>query len=180
MRAISRPVRDSSAGRRPWWCCPTGTPARSSTWRCARRSRRPGISALRISLPYHDHRMPPELDARRLRGVGQHRPHDRRHAAGRDRRTLLLRLAGTARLYRSRDCRHQPRLVLRVSRYRARCANPRERFQSLLDIFRGCGVDRAFDAPYPAGTRRSASMPIGCARRGIASAPCIIWISSRR
>ena len=48
-------------GPKPWSCCRTGTPARSSTWRFARRSRRLGISALRISLPYHDRRMPPEL-----------------------------------------------------------------------------------------------------------------------
>ncbi len=48
-----------------------------------------GISALRISLPYHDYRMPAELKARRLCGFVQHMPNHGCGPAGCDRRALL-------------------------------------------------------------------------------------------
>ena len=47
--------------RKPWLCCRIGTLPPTATTRCAAGLARLGISALRISLPYHDYRMPAEL-----------------------------------------------------------------------------------------------------------------------
>ena len=48
------------AGRR-CWCCRSGTRTPTAMSACARILAWSGLSALRLALPYHDQRMPPEL-----------------------------------------------------------------------------------------------------------------------
>ena len=66
--------RDGPAAR-AWSCCRNGTPTPAVTSACRGCSRGSGISALRLSLPYHDRRMPPELHPRRLHRQRQRRAH---------------------------------------------------------------------------------------------------------
>ena len=83
-----------------------------------------GMSALRLSLPYHDQRMPPELHradyivsanvARTRAGL----------PAGGARRAARDRVAGGAGLRAHRHPRHQPRLVPRAADDGARAADP--------------------------------------------------------
>ncbi len=66
----------------PWCSCPNGTPTPSARARLCRIFNLLGIAALRLehAVP----RCPPSsgTDARRLCGVGQHRPHHRRRPQG--------------------------------------------------------------------------------------------------
>jgi len=58
-----QPARDSSAGRKQ--CRAAPLERQPAAARCSlRRDRKVGISALRISLPYHDHRIAAGADAR--------------------------------------------------------------------------------------------------------------------
>ncbi len=59
-RATSQSDSDAGAGGRSS-CCRSGTPMPKGTSGLCRLLNKFGISALRLSLPYHDARMPPEL-----------------------------------------------------------------------------------------------------------------------
>ena len=46
----------------PWFCCRTGTPMQSPTFRlCRKLLNMLGIAVLRLTMPYHDIRMPAEI-----------------------------------------------------------------------------------------------------------------------
>ena len=77
--------------------CLTGTPRHRRTTRSARGCRKFGLSALRLSLPYHDYRMPAELKRADYAVSSNVGPHDRRHPAGRDRHSQLRRTGWSAR-----------------------------------------------------------------------------------
>ena len=61
-RSGSRRRKSRAADAWPRWCCRTGTPRPRSTDALCVGLARLGISALRLSMPYHDYRMPTELE----------------------------------------------------------------------------------------------------------------------
>ena len=112
-----------------------------------------GIAVLRLSMPYHDIRMP--ADTRRAdyavsANIG--RTLDACRQAVVDVRCCLdwLEQQGYSR---AGHPGHQPGFVLRVSCGGARSAHSGGRFQSCLHQCRGRGLARAIHAPHPAGTR---------------------------
>ena len=113
-----------------------------------------GVSALRLSLPYHDARMPPELTRAdyivssnivRTVQVCRQAVLDARRAVA------WLRVAG---LRAHRHPRHEPRLVPGDADVGARAADPRAGAQPRLAVVRGRGVARPVDAPRARRARR--------------------------
>jgi dienelactone hydrolase len=105
---------------------------------------------LRISLPYHDHRMPPKLtradyavsanigrtiDATRQAVIDVRSCYDWLEHRGYTDLGIVGTSLGSCYAFLAT----------------ARSENPGECFQSLLDLLRGCRVDRPFHAPYQAG-----------------------------
>ena len=140
---------------------------------------RMGVSALRLSKPYHDIRRPGGAGALGLLRQRQYRPHHLRLPPGGGRYPLLPRLARRAGIRALRRAGNKPRLLLRVPGQRARPAHPRERLQSRVDGVWRRGVGRPKHAPCSPGARRgwphagSAARPVGRP-----SAPCTTMIGS--
>ena len=96
-----------------------------------------GISALRLSLPYHDARMPPELRrADYIVSANVGRTAQVCRQAVLDARRAIAWLRGPG-LRLDRHSRHEPRLVPRDADGRARAARPRRRAEPHLAVFRG-------------------------------------------
>ena len=137
-----------------------------------------GISALRMSMPYHDIRRPAGLtraDYAVSANIG--RTIDAGRQAIIDIRSCLDWLQA-ARLHAPRHRRHQPRLVLRVYGGRARPAHQRERLQSRFHHLRRCDVDRPIHAAHSPEHGNRADARRSCATCGCASAPSCISTSS--
>ena len=110
-----------------------------------------GISALRLSLPYHDYRKPAETErADYAVSANIGRTIDAGRQAVIDARSCA-RLAGSARLHGIWNRRHQPGFLLRFSRQRARRAPAREPLQPFFRDLRRRGVDGPIHAPRTAG-----------------------------
>jgi hypothetical protein len=127
-----------------------------------------GIAVLRLSMPYHDIRRPAEIDrADYAVSANIGRTLDSVRQGVIDVRCCLdwLEAQGYNRLgHRG----HEPGIVLRVYRYRARSADSGGCVQSRLDLFCRRGVARAVHAAHPRRPRsgyRSGESAAGVARR---------------
>ena len=129
-----------------------------------------GMSALRLSLPYHDQRMPPELhradyivsaNVMRTLQVCRQAVLDARRAIA------WLKQQGYDA---HRHSRHQPRLVPRAADDGARAADRRGGAQSHLAVFRRRRLARPVDRARARGTRTATSSSICCDRSGSRSA----------
>ena len=113
-----------------------------------------GMSALRLSLPYHDWRMPPELhraDYIVSANVARTVQVCRQSCAGRAARD---RVAGGTWLRADRDSGQQPGIVSCAVDDGARAADSRGSAEPHLAAFRGRGVARVVDASRARRTRR--------------------------
>ena len=113
-----------------------------------------GISALRLSKPYHDIRRPARAGALRLRRQRQHRPHALGLPPGGGRYSLLPGLAGGAGLRALRRAGNQPGLLLRLPGQRPRRAAAGECLQPCVDGLWRRGLGGAEHAPRQAGAGR--------------------------
>ena len=114
-----------------------------------------GVSALRLSKPYHDIRRPSGAGAFRLCGERKHWADDFGMPAGGGGYSLLHRLAGGAGVRALRRAGDEPGLVLCISRERARQADPGECVQPCVNGVWRCGVGGAEHAACAAGAGRS-------------------------
>ena len=138
-----------------------------------------GMTALRLSLPYHDQRMPPELHARGLHRQLQRRADGAGQPAGGARRAARDRLARGAGLRPHRHSRHEPRLVSVAADDGARAADSGAGAQSHLAVLRRRRVARPLDAPRARRGSTATSSSICCARCGSRSARGGISSASR-
>ena len=172
VRARCFPPRDGTAGARraavlvlPQWNSDAG----GHVGLC-RLLAMNGMTALRLSLPYHDRRMPPELHradyivsanvARTRAGV----------PAGGARRAARDRVARRAGLRAHRHSRHEPRLVPLAADDGARAADPGAGAQSHLAVLRRRRLARPLDARTCARDSTATSSSICCASCGSRSA----------
>ena len=84
-----------------------------------------GVSALRMSLPYHDDAHAGRTDSRRLHRQLEHRAHDSGVPPGGARREARHRLAGAPGIRAHRHPRHEPRFLPGDADHRTRAAHPR-------------------------------------------------------
>ena len=132
-----------------------------------------GMSALRLSLPYHDQRMPPELHrADYIVSANVARTVQVCRQAVLDARRAIAWLA-VARLRPHRHPRHEPRLVPGAADDGARAAHPGRGAQSHLAAVRRRGVARPVDAPR-ARRSRGAHRARSAARAVEADQPAVV------
>ena len=130
-----------------------------------------GIASLRISLPYHDVRMPPEL--KRADYIVSSNVVRTLQVCRQAVRDVRLRAVVAARpgLRPARAARHQPRLVPvaadRLPRTAGQGAGPQPR----LAVFRRRGVARAVDRARAPGPRRARRRATSCATCGAPISP---------
>ena len=159
-RAAARRAQGPRAA--PSSCCRSGTPTPRVTSACRRLLARFGVSALRLSLPYHDARMPPELTrADYIVSSNIVRTVQVCRQAVLDARRAVAWLSA-AGLRAHRHPRHEPRLVPVDADLGARAAHPRAGAQSRLALVRRRRLARALDATRAAGPRRATSIWSGC------------------
>ena len=146
-RASARAARSS--------CCRNGTPTAADTSGCRGCWRAVGVSALRLSLPYHDDRMPPELtradyivssNIARTIQVCRQAVLDAKRAD---------RLAGAAGIRAHRHPRHEPRFVPGDADDRARAADSRAGAEPCVALVCGRRVAGPLDAARARGSQRS-------------------------
>ena len=121
-----------------------------------------GMTALRLSLPYHDRRMPPELAPRRLHRQRQRRAHRAGVPPGGARCAARDRLARRGGIRSHRHSRHQPRLV-------SRAADERRTSRSFA---RRRSITSRRTSPTSCG---AASRPTTCARGSTATSSSICF-----
>ena len=121
------------------------------------------MSALRLSLPYHDQRMPPELHrADYIVSANVARTVQVCRQAVLDARRAIAWLAARG-LRAHRHPRHEPRIVPRAADDGARAAHPRGGAQSHLAVLRRRRVARAVDASTCARGSTATSSSTCCA-----------------
>ena len=139
--------RDAAAARRAVLVLPQWNADEEGHVGLCRLLARFGMSALRLSLPYHDTRMPPELARADYIVSAEHRAHARGLPAGGARRATGHRVAGAPGLRPHRHPRHQPRLVPVDAHDVPRAADHCAGAESHLALFRRRRVARALHAP---------------------------------
>ena len=122
---------------------------------------RVGITALRLSLPYHDRPHAAGAHARRLHRQLQRRAHRAGVPAGGARCAARAVVAARPGLRASRPARHEPRLVPGDADRGARAAGARAGAQSRLAVFRG----RRLAGPVDVARARRASTATSSSRR---------------
>ena len=95
-----------------------------------------GISALRLTLPYHDKRMPPRAPSRRLRRQRERRPDGSGLPPGGTRFAARHRLVGSGGLRSDRNSRDEPRIVPGTADNGARATDTSRCAQPHLAVFR--------------------------------------------
>ena len=170
----ANPIRKPRNGKSPcaarWWCWRSGTPTPRVTSGCASCSSKLGIASLRISLPYHDRRMPAELtraDYIVVANIGPHAAGVPPGGAGRAPRAVVAARPG---LRAARPARHQSRIVPGDADRRARAAGPGAGAQPRLAALRRRGLARALHRARAAGDRRPRRSRGRCATCGGRSA----------
>ena len=144
--------RDRSAGRRAVIVLSQWNADPGSHMALSRILARVGVSALRLSLPYHDRRMPPELhraDYIVSANVGR----TLQHAARRYSTRAGLRPGWPAELRSDRRPGNKPRLVPGDSHPRARTAHHGCGPEPYLAVLRRCRLARLVDCARPSRPR---------------------------
>ena len=137
-----------------------------------------GVTALRLSLPYHDERRPPELAARRLHRQRERRPDAAGEPAGGARRAARGRLAARRATSASASSARASARACRCWRWRTTRASAPARSTTsrrTSPTSSGAGSRRGTCAPVSRDTSRSTS----CANAGCRSARGRSSIASR-